>query len=156
MRKKSFFALFLCFIAVASAYAQRKVSGTVLDAETGEPVIGASVLVKGTDGLGKATDMDWRFVIENLPEAANSLIVSYVGMKTKEVAIKPVLEVYLESALTALQEQIVVAFGTATKESFTGSAAVVGAEAIAEVQKSNVLDAMTNKVAGVQMYNASG
>lgn len=156
MRKKSFFALFLCFIAVASAYAQRKVSGTVLDAETGEPVIGASVLVKGTDGLGKATDMDGRFVIENLPEAANSLIVSYVGMKTKEVAIKPVLEVYLESALTALQEQIVVAFGTATKESFTGSAAVVGAEAIAEVQKSNVLDAMTNKVAGVQMYNASG
>jgi len=77
-------------------------------------------------------------------------------MRTKEVAIKPTLKILLESDAKALSEQIVVAYGTATKESFTGSAKVVGSETIAETQKSNAIEAIQGKVAGVQMFQASG
>jgi len=77
-------------------------------------------------------------------------------MRTKEVAIKPTLKILLESDAKALSEQIVVAYGTATKESFTGSAKVVGSKTIAETQKSNAIEAIQGKVAGVQMFQASG
>lgn len=138
------------------AFAQQKVTGSVIDVETGEPVIGASVVVKDAGGIGAATDMNGNFTIQNVPNSAKLLTVSYLGMATKEVAIKPTLKIYLESANKMLKEQIVVAFGTATRESFTGSAKVVGADLIAETQKSNVLDALSNKVAGVKMINTTG
>lgn len=156
MSKRFLSFLAFCLVTVSMAFAQTKVTGTVMDVETGEPVVGASVIVKGSDGLGAATDINGKFTIQNVPGTAKLLTVSYIGMATKEVAIKPVLKIYLESANRTLQEQIVVAYGTSTKESFTGSATVVGADIIAETQKSNVLDALNGKVAGVQMYNSSG
>lgn len=142
--------------AVSMAFAQQKVTGVVIESETGEPVVGASVIVKGANGVGAATDINGKFTIANVPSNAKTLTVSYIGMKSKDVTIKPNLKVYLDSDAKALSEQIVIAYGTATKESFTGSAKVVGAESIAETQKSNALDALTGKVAGVQMYSASG
>ncbi len=155
MGKRLLSFLVICLCAVSLAFAQQKVTGAVIESETGEPVVGASVLVKGT-AIGAATDINGKFTINNVPSSAKVLTVSYIGMKSKDVAIKPSLKIYLDSDAKALNEQIVVAYGTATKESFTGSAKVVGSEMIAETQKDNVLDAINGKVAGVQMYNATG
>ena len=156
MEKRLWSFLAVCLMAVSMAFAQHKVTGVVLESETGEPVVGASVVVKGHAGIGASTDLNGNFTIPNVPSSAKTLMVSYIGMVTKEVAVKPNLKIYLDTDAKALKEQIVVAYGTATKETFTGSATVVGAEMIAETQKTNVLDALNGKASGVQMFNASG
>ena len=155
MEKRLWSFLAVCLMTVSMAFAQSKVTGIVIESETGEPVVGASVLVKGTQ-VGAATDINGKFTINNVPHSSKLLMVSYIGMVTKEVVIKPNLKIYLDSDAKALAEQIVIAYGTATKETFTGSATVVGADMIAETQKSNALDALNGKAAGVQLFNASG
>ena len=142
-------------MSVGMAFAQKTVSGTVYEAETGEPAIGATVRVTGTS-LGSVTDIYGNFTINNVPGDATTLTVSYVGMETQEVAIKPNMKIYMQSTAAALDEVVVMAFGTTKKSTFTGSAKVIGAEQIAETQKSNVVDALNGRVAGVQMYNSSG
>ena len=77
-------------------------------------------------------------------------------MKTQEVAIKPVVNVVLHSDTEVLDEVMVVAYGTAKKSSFTGSASVVKADEIGKIQTSNAAQALTGKVSGVQFTNASG
>ena len=72
--------------------AQAQVRGTVTD-ENGEPVIGASVVVKGTT-VGTVTDMDGKFALPEVPSSAKTLMISYIGMVTQEVAIAPNLQVW--------------------------------------------------------------
>ncbi len=151
--------LFLLLLAVLSvslcASAQmRTVTGTVLDAENDEPIIGASVTVGG--GYGAATDVDGNFTLK-VPAATTHLKVSYVGYKAQDVKIgngPVVVRLYSDSEL--LDEVIAVAYGKSTRAAFTGSAAVVSAAEIEEAQVSNPLNAIKGKVAGVQMSNASG
>ena len=89
MKEKVLMLLACLWLTVGLAMAQNsKVIGIVTEAEGGEPVIGASVLVEGTT-VGAITDLDGNFVIENVPANAKSLIVSYIGMVTQRVAIKP-------------------------------------------------------------------
>jgi hypothetical protein len=95
-----------------SAFA-RIVRGTVYDASTQEPIVGASVLVKGTQ-IGAATDIDGGFKLD-VPDKATNLMVSYIGMKTQEVKIAPDLKIYLETAIEAFDEVVVVAYGTQKK-----------------------------------------
>ena len=142
-------------MSVGMAFAQKTVSGTVYEAETGEPAIGATVRVTGTSA-GAVTDIYGNFTINNVPGDATTVTVSYVGMETQEVAIKPNMKIYMQSTAAALDEVVVMAFGTTKKSTFTGSAKVIGAEQIAETQKTNVVDALNGRVAGVQMYNATG
>ncbi len=151
--------LFLLLLAVLSvslcASAQmRTVTGTVLDAENDEPIIGASVTVGG--GYGAATDVDGNFTLK-VPAATTHLKVSYVGYKAQDVKIgngPVVVRLYSDSEL--LDEVIAVAYGKSTRAAFTGSAAVVSSAEIEEAQVSNPLNAIKGKVAGVQMSNASG
>src|SRR5574344_2155188 len=70
MKKRLFSFLAFCLMAVGMAFAQQKVTGSVIDVETGEPVIGASVVVKDAGGIGAATDMNRNFTIQNVPNAA--------------------------------------------------------------------------------------
>lgn len=149
--------LFLaCFVMAAGmAFAQTKVTGVVLDRQTGEPVAGASVRVKGTS-IGTPTDVEGRFTIAGVPSSAKTLLVSYIGMKDIEVGVKPKLRIYMDAESHSVDEVLVVAYGTAKKESFTGSATVIKAEDIASEQSANVLDALNGKSAGVQMYNSTG
>lgn len=156
MGKRLWLFLTICLCTVSMAFAQNKVTGVVIEEETGEPVIGASVKVKGFETIGAATDINGRFTLADVPASAKTLVISYIGMQTKEINVKPNVKVFLSSESRNLKEQFVVAYGTATKESFTGSAKVIGADMIAETQKSNALDALTGKVAGVQITNASG
>lgn len=156
MSKRFLFLLTCLMLSASMAFAQKTVTGQVIEAATGEPVIGAAVKVLGTS-LGQATDVNGQFQIANVPNSAKTLLVSYLGMKDKEVAIKSSdMKIYLEIDVKAIDEVFVVAFGTATKETFTGSATVVGAKDIENSQSTNVLDALNGKAAGVQMSVGSG
>jgi TonB-linked SusC/RagA family outer membrane protein len=155
MKRKLMLFLTLIFVGVGLASAQSKVTGTVISAEDGEPVIGASVFVQGTR-TGVTTDINGRFVFETLPKDSKRLVISYVGMESRTVDIKPNMKIVLESDGRNIDEVVVMAFGTATKESFTGSATTIKADDIAKVQTSNALQALDGKVTGVQMRNTSG
>ena len=132
-----------------------KVTGTVISEEDGLPVVGASILVKGTTN-GTVTDMDGKFTLENLPSSAKTLMISFIGLRTQEVEIKPVLEIYLKPESEVLDEVMVVAYGTAKKSSFTGSAATMRGDKIQKMQVSNVSKALEGAVAGVQIASESG
>jgi len=155
MGKKLCLILTLCMMSVGMAFAQKTVSGNVYEAETGDPVMGATVRVPGTS-LGAVTDIAGAFTIQNVPTDAKSVQVTYLGFEDADATIVPNMKIYMKSVDAELDEVVVMAFGTAKKSTFTGSAKVIGAEQIAETQKTNVVDALNGRVAGVQMYNASG
>ena len=83
-------------------------------------------------------------------------MISFIGMKTVEVAVAPSLSIYLKTDAEVLDEVMVVAFGTAKKSQFTGSAATLKSDDIVKTQSSNVANALTGKVAGLQTSQGSG
>ncbi len=155
--KRVLFLLTVILMGIGTIAAQSaKVTGKVTDTN-GEAVIGASVYVIGTN-VGTNTDIEGNFTIENVPSSATTLRVSYIGMTTQEVHIlkgKPMKVVLVEDGI-ALDEVIAVAYGTAKKSQFTGSAAVVKSDEIGKIQTSNAANALAGKMAGVQLTNASG
>lgn len=156
-RMKKLFIMFVTVVMTCvSALAQtRTVSGTVVYADDDEPIPGATVMPVG-GGSGGSTDIDGKFSL-NLPASCTALRVSYVGMVTQIVNIdSDHLFVRLSNAHTKLDEVMVVAYGTAKRSAYTGSAAVLDADKIEQSQVSNALNALTGKVAGVQLTNASG
>lgn len=142
------------FLMVGTALAQTKVNGTVTSQDDGQPVIGASVLVVGTQ-VGTVTDGNGRFSL-TVPEGKKTLRITYVGMEPIEVSARPNMRIMLTSDQKALDEVIVVAYGTQKKSAFTGSAAVVGSDEIGKVQVTNAVDALRGKAAGVQITNLTG
>ena len=156
MKRKLMLLMTCLFIGIGLVNAQiSKVTGTVISEEDGLPVVGASVLVKGTT-TGTVTDMDGKFVLENIPSTAKTLMVSFIGMKTQEVAIRPKLSITLKPDTEILDEVVVTAYGTSTKGSFTGSAAVMKADKLEKRQVSNVSQALAGAVAGVQIQSSNG
>ena len=156
MGKIRFIFSLLSLLAMTSLYAQDvNVTGTVTDAQTGEPVPFASIQLKGTL-TGGSTDADGNYSILVYDDAV--LIFSSIGYQTQEVEVagRPAINVALEPDAEMLDETIVVAFGTSTKESFTGSATVVKSSDIARVQSSEPTRALEGMVAGVQMTTSSG
>ena len=98
------------FIGIGLVNAQvSKVTGSVTSHEDGLPVVGASVLVKGTT-VGTVTDIDGKFTITNVPSSARTLVISFIGMKTQEVAIQKIVKVELHSDSELLDEVTVVAY----------------------------------------------
>ena len=155
MKKRLLSFVVFSLMAVGLVFAQQTVSGIVLDSETGEPVVGASVVVKDAGGVGAATDVNGRFTLQNVPKGNKTLMVSYIGMVTKEVTIKPTMRIYLTPNSYALNEQIVVAYGTQSRHSFTGAATTVKGEKIEQLQVSSVERALEGAVAGVQLSSSS-
>ena len=148
---------FICMGIGMAAAQTATITGKVYSEADGEPVFGASVFVIGTS-LGAGTDMDGNFTIENVPSTATTIRVSYVGMTTQEVKIvrgKPMRVVLVEDGVT-LDDVVVVAYGTAKKSAFTGSASVVKAENIEKRQVSNVTNALSGAIAGVQVTSSNG
>ena len=131
-----------------------KVTGNVTSEEDGLPVVGASVLVKGTT-VGTVTDIDGNFTLTNVPSSAKTLVISFIGMQTQEVAVKSTVNVVLKSDAQALDEVMVVAYGTARKSSFTGSASVMKASEIS-TQKQSFVKSLDGKVAGVRVGASTG
>ena len=156
MTKLKLFLTVLAMMLSSWAYAQNlTVTGTVKDSSTGEPVPFAAIQLKGTM-IGGMTDMDGLYSI-SVP-ADGVLVFSSIGYKDTEVPVasKATHDVMLSPDTEMIEETIVVAFGTATKESFTGSATVVKSEDIAKTQSSDVTRALEGMVAGVQMTTSSG
>lgn len=127
----------------------------VTSEEDGLPIVGASVLVKGTT-QGTITDVDGNFMISGVKADSKTLIVSFVGMKSKEVAIKKgELKIVMKSDAEVLDEVMVVAYGTVKKSAFTGSATVVDQDKI----KSPAVSfdkSLAGQVSGVQVMSNSG
>lgn len=142
------------FLFLGGVFAQTKVNGTVVSQEDGEPVIGASVLVVGTQ-VGTVTNIDGQFSL-TCPAGKNMLRITYVGMETQEVVARQNMRIALKSDSKALDEVIVVAYGSQKKSSFTGSAATMKAEKIQNQQVSNLSKALEGQVAGVQIASESG
>ena len=114
-----FFTLF--FIGIGFLVAQTQVQGTVLD-DTGEPMIGATIQIQGTS-QGTVTDIDGNFTLS--APADGVLVITYVGYESQEVPVSPNVRVVLTTDTQLLDEVMVVAYGTARKESFTGSDQVI-------------------------------
>jgi TonB-linked SusC/RagA family outer membrane protein len=130
------------------------VSGIVISADDGQPVVGASVMIQGTK-TGTVTDVDGKFTFKNLPASAKKLHISYIGMQPVDATIKDNMKVTMSSNQT-LDEVMVVAYGTAKKSSYAGSAALVKSGDIKDLPVVSFEDALTGKVAGVQITNATG
>ena len=153
MEKRLTMILAGLFLCLGMALAQTKVSGTVVSAADGEPVIGASVKVVGTS-TGTVTNIDGQF---SFTAPANSTLeISYIGMKLKRVKAGGNLKIVLDSDDKTLDEVMVVAYGTQTRSSFTGSAAVIGADELGKKITTNVADALVGSVPGLQLTGASG
>ena len=156
--KKVLFLLTFILSGIGMATAQTsQISGVVYSEADGEPVIGASVLVVGTD-LGAATDIEGKFVIADVPASATTLRVSYMGMATQEVKILrgKTIKVTLTEDGMALDDVMVVAYGTVKKSAFTGSASVVDAAKLEDRQVSNITNALSGTIAGVQTLSSNG
>ena len=156
MKKIKFLFMALALAVSVLASAQNKtVTGCVKDSSTGEGIPFASLQVKGTM-VGASTDLDGFYSI-SVP-ADGILIFSSIGYVNAEIPVagRSVVDVSLSPDSQVLEETIVVAFGTATKESFTGSATVVKSDDIAKVQASDATRALEGVVAGVQMTTSSG
>ena len=142
-------------ISMGLAIAQTKqVTGTITD-ESGEPVIGASVIVKGNATIGTLTDIngEYSFIV---PVSTTILVVKFLGMQDREIAAGSNIKVVLQISESALDEVIVVAYGTAKKSSFTGSASTIKSDKLVNRSVSNVTQALSGQTSGVQVSNTAG
>ncbi len=136
----------------ASAQQVAEISGTVYDS-TGEPIIGATVMEKGTSN-GTATDIEGQFKL-NCRRGA-TLVISYVGCQTAEVEAEPGMKVTLNDATSDLNELVVVGFGTQKKVNLTGSVSTVDTQLLNDRPVDNVALALQGAVPGLQINLSSG
>ena len=147
--------LFAClFLFVGMAMAQTKVSGTVLSYEDNEPVVGAAVRVVGTN-TGAVTDVNGKFTI-TCPAGKNTLSISYVGMESIEVSARANMRILLKNDAQNLDEIVVVAYGTAKKQSITGAVSSIDAKEIDKRIATSVTGALEGAAPGVQVNNTYG
>ena len=155
MRKQLLF-LFVLFISAVNVFAQQKITGLVVSAEDGLPVIGASVVVKGST-QGTITDIDGKFILDVPKDAV--LQVSYVGMTDKEVKVgtQTHLKIDLSPKVEALQEVVVVAMGVkAEKKKLNYAVQTLSSDEITAGQSSNFVNSLQGKIAGIQVSGAGG
>lgn len=151
------FTLITFFAICLSAFAQEiTVKGIVFESETRAPLLGATVLQKGTTN-GITTDFDGNFSLPNV-NVGDVLVVSYVGFKTREVIVplSGSINIFLDSDLAALDEVIIVGYGTQRKKEITGSVSVVSSQSIEELKPVQIEQALQGQVAGVQITPSSG
>ena len=140
-------------LSTSMAFAQSQISGKVTASEDGSPVIGASIKVVGTN-TGTVTDVDGNFSL-NAPAGAK-LEITYIGMQSKSVKAGKNMKIVLDADDHALDDVVVVAYGTSTKGSFTGSAGVMKSDKLELRQVSDVSNALAGAVAGVQIQSSNG
>ena len=150
--KKILTLVFLAMLSVA-IYADKHVSGVVVDTK-GEPVIGASIQAQGST-QGTISDYDGKFEME-VPESVKTLVISFVGMATQEVAAGQNLKIVMTENSEVLEDVVVTGYGTVAKGAYAGSAQAVKAEDIEKKNPSDITKALAGEVAGVQVINSSG
>lgn len=148
--------LAMALILSIDAFAQTTVNGLVID-NNREPVIGASVLVKGTT-TGTATDFDGRFTLK-VPEGNSILVISYVGCETREIAANsPELQsgIVMRENVQNLDELVVIGYGSVKKSDATGSVIAIKPDELNKGNRVTAQDALVGKVAGVNVVTGSG
>lgn len=144
------------FAAVASVEQKETISGVVTDANTGETIVGASIMIKGT-AQGGVSDVDGRFKlpVDKMPV---TIVVSYVGYQTKEVRVtsKQSISISLSEDTQTVEEVVVTGYGTFKKSAYAGSASNVKADKIADVPSVSFQDMLQGNATGVQFTATSG
>ncbi|MDE6061290.1 MAG: carboxypeptidase-like regulatory domain-containing protein, partial [Duncaniella sp.] len=142
------------FWAISLSAQTRKITGTVTD-DAGDPMPGVSVLIKGTN-QGAATDLDGKYSLNANTGAV--LEFSYIGYLTQTVTVgeRSVINVTMREDVKALDEVVVVAYGTASKESLTGSVAVISDKDIERRPVTDVTTALEGMAPGVQVNSSTG
>lgn len=153
--RTSLLFLLAAMISLSVSAQNVTVKGTVKD-KTGETVIGASVVEKGNTSNGTITDIDGNFSL-SVPSNA-TLVFSYVGMATQEVAVKgkSIIDIVMEDDAQALEEVVVIGYGSVKRKDLTGSVATVSADVLAAVPVASATEALTGKMAGVQITTTEG
>lgn len=143
----------LLFSFVIFAQQQITVTGTVTEGATGDPAIGVTVLVKGTT-IGTVTDIDGNYTLSNVPQDA-IIVFSYIGMLTIEEPLngRSVVSVIMAEDVQALDEVVVIGYGSARKRDLTGSIVSLNADEISNRPTTNLISSVQGKVAGVQIVN---
>lgn len=150
------FLLALAIGVIQGAAQVTTVRGIVTTEEDGESVIGASVIVKGTS-LGTVTDVNGRFELSGLPPSATRLLISYISLMAKEVAIAPQVSVTLKSDTHLLDEVVVTALGISREKKALGyTAQEVKQDALVQGKDNNLLNSLSGKIAGVRITNTQG
>ena len=154
MRKKITFLLFA--LSTMIAFSQTfNVKGVVKDAVSGETLPGVSVVIKGTS-IGTETNFDGVFNLVNVKQGA-TLVFNYLGKKTKEVVVTSAsITVSLEDAAEALEEIVVIGYGTQRKKEVTGAVTVISSATIDDLQPTRIEQALQGQVAGVNITTSSG
>ncbi len=153
--KKLFLLLTALLLAAVTMTAQtRTITGTVVSAADDEPIVGATVHPVG-GGQGTATDIDGQFSL-TIPAKVTQLQVTYVGMAPQTVKAENGVKVALTESATNLDEVMVVAYGTAKKSAYTGSASVVKADQIEGRLVTDAVSALAGTVSGVQVLTTNG
>ena len=145
-------ALMFCVTSISA----QTVKGVVTD-NTGEPIIGASVMEVGVAGNGGVTDIDGNFTV-NLKGKGNKLKITYIGMKSQEVNVagKTNITVKLEDEANSLNDVVVIGYGTVRKKDLTGAVATVKGDDLVKVPVTNAAQALTGKLPGVQITTTDG
>ncbi|MFB9863865.1 SusC/RagA family TonB-linked outer membrane protein [Rufibacter immobilis] len=155
MRKFLLIAWLLCLCGVA--YAQQTVRGRITSQEDGSGVPGATISVKGNATLATATDAEGNFQL-NLPTGNETLVVTYIGYLTQEVAVngRTQLNVALRADTKALEEVVVIGYGVQEKKLVTGATTQVKGEDLQKQNTTNALQALQGQTPGVQIASSSG
>ncbi|MBR5038860.1 MAG: SusC/RagA family TonB-linked outer membrane protein [Prevotella sp.] len=154
MEKRLMMVLASLFLCVGGLFAQTRVTGTVISQDDGEPVIGATIRVSGTNE-GTVTDSNGSFTI-TCPEGKKVLVISYVGMEPVEVVAKSNMRIVLRSGDTNLDEIVVTAMGIKRSAKALGySATALNGDEIAETRTNDIMSSLAGKVAGVQISTTS-
>jgi TonB-linked SusC/RagA family outer membrane protein len=146
--------LFLCLLTATVTAQERTVSGKVTDSGDGSPLPGVNVVVQGTT-KGTTTDVDGNYTLSLAP-SENSLVFSFVGFSPLTVAVdnRTPVNVALEGDVTALEEVVVVGYGTLQKRDVTGSITSIKSEEIADKPNPNPLNSIQGRAAGVVVTNS--
>lgn len=154
MKKRITLLLASLFLFMGVAMAQMQVNGSVVSQSDGQPVIGASIMVSGTQ-IGTTTDLDGRFSL-TVPQGKSTLKISYVGMETLEVSARPTMKIVLADDDNSLGEIIVTGYGVTRKAAFTGAATSVDTKTITNKTDANPIKALEGTVPGLQLSMESG
>ena len=153
MKRFLFFITILLF-AGFSVNAQQEITGTVTNAESGDPIPGVTIYVQGQQTFGTTTDMDGNYTLTGVPEDAEALVFSFVGMETQQVSIqgRSQIDVQLKSTAQELEEVVVTALGIERENKRLGySVSEVSGDEVAEANAINPVEALQGKAAGINI-----
>ena len=150
--RQSLLLWMLLFFGSVSVFAQHVVKGRITDAKTGEPLVGVNVVLKGSSESGTISDLNGNYSL-SVPESS-SLIFSYIGYVTQEISVKgkSVLDISLSEDMEALEEVVVIGYGTMKKSDLTGSLSSVKSEDLTAYAVPNPVQALQGRAPGVKLH----